>query len=89
MQLFKSLMALLFVVVGVFFGALNRQPVRLDFLFTTLDAPLGLLVLATLLAGAFVGGVVVTLFVVWPDRRKSPGPTSATAPVHRPESSVS
>ena len=72
MQLVKSLVALLFVVAGVFFGALNREPVRVDFLFGTFDAPLGLLVLATLLAGAFIGGVVVTLFVVWPERRKQP-----------------
>jgi uncharacterized integral membrane protein len=72
MQLVKSLIALLFVVAGVLFGALNREPVRLDFLFVGFEAPLGLLVLATLLAGAFIGGVVVTLFVVWPERRRQP-----------------
>ena len=66
----KSLIALLFVVAGVLFGALNREPVHVDVVFASMSAPLGLLILATLLAGAFIGGVVVSLFVVWPDRLK-------------------
>ena len=70
MQLVKSLVALLFVVAGVLFGALNREPVHVDVVVASMSAPLGLLILATLLAGAFIGGVVVSLFVVWPDRLK-------------------
>ena len=70
MQLVKSLIALLFVVAGVLFGALNREPAHVDVVFASMSAPLGLLILATLLAGAFIGGVVVSLFVVWPDRLK-------------------
>jgi len=70
MRLIKSLIALCFVILGVVFGALNRQPVHVDLWFDAIDGRLGLVLLSVLLLGAFIGGLVVTAGVVWPLRRR-------------------
>ena len=70
MRLIKSLIALCFVILGIVFGALNRQPVRVDLWFDAVDGRLGLILLSVLLLGAFIGGLVVTASVVWPLRRR-------------------
>jgi len=70
MRVIKAILALCFVAVGLFFGALNRQHVRVDFGLATADLRLGLLVLVTLLLGAFLGGIAVMAGVVWPLRRR-------------------
>ena len=70
MRLIKSLIALCFIAMGVVFGALNKQPVHVDFWFDAIDGRLGLVLLSVLLLGAFVGGLVVTAGVVWPLRRR-------------------
>lgn len=69
MRLIRSLIALCFVALGIVFGALNRQPVRVDLWFAAFEGRLGLVLLAVLLAGAVLGGLVVTLGVVLPLRR--------------------
>jgi len=69
MRLIRSLIALCFVALGIVFGALNREPVRVDLWFSAISGRLGLVLLAVLLAGAVVGGLVVTLGVVLPLRR--------------------
>jgi lipopolysaccharide assembly protein A len=69
MRLIRSLIALCFVALGIFFAALNRDPVRVDLWFTAFQGRLGLVLLAVLLAGALLGGLVVTLGVVLPLRR--------------------
>ncbi len=71
MRLIKALVALLFVAVGVLFGALNRTPVSIDLGFYSLaNANLGTSLLAAVLLGAIVAGVVLTAAVVWPLRRQ-------------------
>jgi putative membrane protein len=71
MRLIKAVIALLFVAVGVLFGALNRTPVSIDLGFTTIEqANLGTSLLAAVLAGAIVAGLVLTAAVVWPLRRQ-------------------
>ena len=70
MRLIKALIALCFVLMGVVFGALNRQRVHVDLWFDTVDARLGLVLLSVVLLGAFIGGVVVMAGVVWPMRRR-------------------
>lgn len=70
MRLIKSLIALCFVVLGVIFGALNKQRVHVDLWFDAIDGRLGLVLLTVLLLGAFLGGLVVTAGVVWPLRRR-------------------
>ena len=70
MRLIKSLIALMFVVLGVVFGALNRQVVHLDLWHAEYDVRLGLTLIVVLLGGALLGGLVVTAGVVWPLRRQ-------------------
>ena len=70
MRVIKAILALVFVAAGLLFGALNRQHVRVDFGLASADLRLGLLVLVTLLLGAFLGGVAVMAGVVWPLRRR-------------------
>ena len=69
MRLIRSFIALCFVALGIVFGALNREPVRVDLWFAAFEGRLGLVLLGVLLAGALVGGLVVTLGVVLPLRR--------------------
>ena len=70
MRFFKALFALLFIAVGVVFGALNQAQVHVDLWFRAFDARLGFTLLAVLLSGALLGGLVVTVGVVWPLRRR-------------------
>lgn len=70
MRLLRSLIALLFVLFGVVFGALNRAPVQIDLGFRSIDMRLGFALLAVLLLGAAIGGLAVTAGVVWPLRRR-------------------
>jgi len=70
MRLIKSIVALLFIVLGVAFGALNRQTVHLDLWHAQYDVRLGLTLIVVLLSGALLGGLVVTAGVVWPLRRR-------------------
>jgi uncharacterized integral membrane protein len=77
MRVIKAILALCFVALGLVFGALNRQHVHVDFAVGAADLRLGLLVLVTLLLGAFLGGVAVMAGVVWPMRRKLRGSSNA------------
>ena len=70
MRLIKSLIALCFVVLGVIFGALNKQRVHVDLWFDSMDGRLGLILLSVLLLGALIGGLAVMAGVVWPMRRR-------------------
>jgi putative membrane protein len=70
MRLIKSLIALMFIALGVVFGALNRQVVHLDLWHAEYDVRLGLTLIVVLLVGALLGGLVVTAGVVWPLRRQ-------------------
>jgi len=68
MPLLKTLLALAFIMIGIVFGALNRDVMRIDLFFTTLQASIGLTVLLVLLLGCLLGGMVVLATVVWPMR---------------------
>ena len=83
MRLLKALIALLFVALGVLFGALNRDPVRIELGFHTIQgATLGPTVLLALLAGALLAGLVLTVGVIWPlrHRLRRLAPPADTAP---------
>src|SRR5690606_41296811 len=84
MRLIKVLLALLFVLAGVLFSALNRDPVRVDLGFTVLDTYLGAALLFALLAGALLAGLVLMVEVVWPRRRRHAA-TAEAAPTERSE----
>ena len=69
MRLFKAVVALLCLVAGALFGVLNRMPVRIELGFATIDdLALGPTLLLTLLAGALLAGLVLTVGVIWPLR---------------------
>jgi uncharacterized integral membrane protein len=70
MRVIKALVALCFVALGLVFGALNRQHVRVDLGTGLVEGRLGLVLLTVLLAGAFLGGLAVMAGVVWPLRRR-------------------
>jgi lipopolysaccharide assembly protein A len=67
--LLKSLIALLFVLLGIVFAVLNRELVSVDLFFTSLQASTGLMLLLVLLLGFLLGGLVVLTTMVWPIRR--------------------
>ena len=68
MPLLKTFLALAFIMMGIVFGALNRDVMRIDLFFTTLQASIGLTVLLVLILGCLLGGLVVLATVVWPMR---------------------
>jgi uncharacterized integral membrane protein len=70
MRLIRFLIALLCIALGVVVGALNPQPVSLDFGFATLHGTLGVSLLMALLAGAIAGGMMLAASVVLPLRRQ-------------------
>jgi uncharacterized integral membrane protein len=70
MRILTWLFALLVVLAGLLFGALNPDPVRVDLYFTAFQLALGPALLLAALAGALLGGVAVMLGVVLPLRRR-------------------
>lgn len=71
MRLIKALLALLFVAFGVLFGALNRDPVRIDLGFFSFENfSLGTSLLLAVLLGALLAGLVLTVGVIWPLRHR-------------------
>jgi len=59
-----------FAVAGAAFGALNSQPIELDFYFGTLTLVKGGVVLGALLLGWMLGGLLVYVALVLPLRRR-------------------
>jgi len=77
MRVIKALAALCFVVIGVLFGALNRDHVHVDVGVASFDVRLGFLILVVALIAACLGGLAV-----WPMRRKlRAGGTRSSGPV--------
>jgi lipopolysaccharide assembly protein A len=64
------LLVLVFALLGAVFGALNSQPVDLDFYFATLSLAKGGVLIAALLIGWLLGGLLVFLTLVLPLRRR-------------------
>jgi uncharacterized integral membrane protein len=82
MRLIKALLAFLFVVVGVLFGALNRTPVVIDLGFYRIEsAYLGTSLLLAVLVGALLAGAVLVAGVIWPLRHRMRRGQTATEPV--------
>ena len=59
-----------FAVAGAAFGALNSQPIELDFYFGTLTLVKGGVVIGALLLGWLLGGLLVYVGLVLPLRRR-------------------
>lgn len=61
MRLILILLILIVVVAGAWFGALNAASVPLDFHFFRVEAPVGFALLASVLFGWLLGGLVAWL----------------------------
>ena len=64
------LLVFVFAVAGASFGALNNQAVELDFYFGTFTLIKGGIVIAALLLGWLLGGLLVYVALVMPLRRR-------------------
>jgi uncharacterized membrane protein YciS (DUF1049 family) len=70
MRLLIILLILLFAAVGAIFGALNGERVVYDFYFTTATLPKGAMLIAAVLIGWLIGGIVVYCGLVLRLRRR-------------------
>lgn len=70
MRLIRLLIALACLAAGVVVGALNPQPVTIDFGFTHASTTLGVALILALLLGVIVGGLAMTASVVLPMRQR-------------------
>jgi putative membrane protein len=70
MRLLIIILILLFAAIGAIFGALNGERVIYDFYFTTASLPKGGMLIAALLIGWLVGGIVVYFGLVLRLRRR-------------------
>ncbi|RZA21686.1 MAG: DUF1049 domain-containing protein [Lysobacteraceae bacterium] len=70
MRLIRLFVAIACILLGAIVGALNTQPVLLDFGIASVRASLGLSVLVALLLGVLVGGTILAVGVVAPMRRR-------------------
>jgi len=69
MRLIFLLLAVLAVVAGIVFGALNGHEAELDLYFRKLSLPLGVALLAFAFFGAIAAGALLWLGVIFPQRR--------------------
>ena len=82
MRLLKSVLGLFCIALGVLFGALNREPVRIELGFYTIDdMTLGITLLLAVLVGALLAGLVLTVGVIWPLRHRLRRTAATDAPV--------
>jgi uncharacterized integral membrane protein len=79
MRALKAVIALLFVVAGIFLGALNQQLIEIDLFFTLYQAPLGLTLIVSLLIGAIIGGALAS-FSLYLSRNSKKAPVSKAQP---------
>lgn len=70
MRFFPLFLALLFLLAGLGFGALNPDDVSLDFYHWQWPVPLGMALIGAALLGALLAGVLLWVSVVWPLQRR-------------------
>ncbi len=70
MRLLIVILVLIFAVLGAVFGALNGERIVYDFYFVTASLPKGAMLIAALLAGWLIGGLVVYFGLVLRLRRR-------------------
>ncbi len=74
MKVFRILLMLAFLLVGLVIGALNSQPILIDFAFSSIATTSGIAIIVSLLAGVLIGGAfVLAAMVVSPLFEAAPG----------------
>lgn len=66
MKVFRLIVMLAFLLVGLVIGALNSQPILIDFAVTSIPTTSGVAIIVAMLAGALIGGAVVLVAGVLP-----------------------
>ncbi|AOD14858.1 LapA family protein [Xanthomonas fragariae] len=66
MKVFRLLVMLAFLLVGLIIGAVNSQDVTLDFLFSNVHTTSGIAIIVALLVGVLIGAGMVLVSVVIP-----------------------
>jgi lipopolysaccharide assembly protein A len=91
MRPLRTLIAIVFLILGLVLGVLNAQPATVDLGAFEVRAGLGVILLCALLAGVLLGGLAIVASVVVPLRRElrrgsAPGPSADTATSTLPSS---
>ena len=66
MNIFRLVIALIFLGVGLLIGVLNTQPITLKLLVADIQTSSGVAIILSLLAGVIIGGLIVLATLVWP-----------------------
>lgn len=93
MRLLYLALAIAFAALGILFGALNPDPVSVDFYWRSLSVSLGAALLVAAFAGALLGGLAMLVGVVWPlqarlrraRREQAKAPAEPAPPAATPE----
>jgi len=82
MNVFRLVVALVFLGFGLLIGVLNIQPITLTLLFTQIETSSGVAIILSLLAGVLIGGFIVLAAVAWPlyNKLRRAGKSGAAAP---------
>jgi lipopolysaccharide assembly protein A len=66
MNIFRLIIALIFLGAGLLIGVLNTQPITLKLLAADIQTSSGVAIILSLLAGVIIGGLIVLATLVWP-----------------------
>jgi len=66
MKVFRLLLMLAFLLVGLVVGALNSQPILIDLAFSSIATTSGVAIIVSLLAGVLIGGALILAAMVVP-----------------------
>lgn len=89
MNVFRLIVALLFLAAGLLIGVLNTQPITLKLLFAQIETSSGVAIILSLLAGVIIGGLIAIATLVWPlytklrkaNKQAATAPTAPAGPV--------
>ncbi|AXI83208.1 LapA family protein [Xylella taiwanensis] len=70
MKIFRLLVMLVFLLVGLVIGVLNSAEVTLDFMFSSVRTTLGMVIVVALLAGLIIGSSLVFVVALIPTYSK-------------------
>ena len=83
MNIFRLIIALIFLGIGLLVGVLNTQPITLKLLFTDIQTSSGVAIILSLRAGVIIGGLIALATLVGPlytKLRKANKQAAAPAP---------